>query len=409
LYGKYCVGIVAENELAVVVELPTGKRNNPMKSIIKSAFCVSWLILPGFGAPIFAQEPVGDGQAESPVEEDDWKSRIEFSGDFRPRFEYIDRDENSIGEPVDERRRGRFRVRFDVTAEVNDNVDFIFGLASGGENPVSTNQSLDDGFPTKAIGINLAYANWHATENLDVMIGKVKNPFHRAGGHHLIWDSDLNPEGIAVQYDTDNFFAILGGYGLEERASSDDSFLYTLQGGYTFNLSATMDLTAGAGYYGYSNMKGNSPPLIGEAFGNSVDLAGNLIYEYRMVQAFVEIAMTGGKLPLSLFADYVQNTAAPRFDTGFAFGGKLGKVDEPGTWQASIAYQDLEADALLALYTDSDFGGGGTDATGFTLKAKYAVSRNWNFGGTLFINEIEENLGNPTDYNRLQVDFEFKF
>ena len=121
------------------------------------------------------------------------------------------------------------------------------------------------------------------------------------------------------------------------------------------------------------------------------------------------MATKAGKLPLSFFLDYVRNTDAPQFDTGYAFGGKLGKVGEPKTWEASIAYQDLEADALIALYTDSDFGGGGTDAKGFTIKGKYSVAKNWVIVGTLFLNEIEENLGFPTDYTRFQFDFEFKF
>ena len=38
--------------------------------------------------------------------------------------------------------------------------------------PVSTNQSFDGGFTRKDIGVNLAYVNWHATDELDVQIGK---------------------------------------------------------------------------------------------------------------------------------------------------------------------------------------------------------------------------------------------
>src|SRR5210317_2195408 len=100
--------------------------------------------------------------------QDSWVDKLSFKGDFRPRIELIDRDADSIGEPVDERRRGRFRARFGMNAEVNDNVDFIFELATGGENPVSTNQSFDGGFTRKDIGVNLAYVDWSATENLDV-------------------------------------------------------------------------------------------------------------------------------------------------------------------------------------------------------------------------------------------------
>jgi hypothetical protein len=341
--------------------------------------------------------------------QDSWTDKITFKGDFRPRLELIDRDEDSLGQPVDERRRGRFRARLGLTAEVNDTVDFVFELSTGGENPVSTNQSFDNGFTRKDIGVNLAYVDWQAMDELNVQIGKLKNPWHRAGGHHLVWDSDLNPEGIYVRYEKGDFFVSYGGFGVEERSSSDDTLLHTLQAGYEFALSEDTSLTAGVGYIAYTNMIGNSPFWIGEAFGNTVDAAGNFVYDYKTVELFAEYAMKVGGLPLSLFVDYVENTEAPEFDTGYAFGGKLGKASQPGDWEGSIAYQDLERDAVVALFTDSDFGGGGTDATGFTIKGKYALSKNWMIGATLFLNEIDANQGFATDYTRFQFDFEFKF
>ena len=341
--------------------------------------------------------------------QDSWVDRLSFKGDFRPRLELIDRDADSLGQPVDERRRGRFRVRFGMTAEVNDTVDFVFELATGGENPVSTNQSFDGGFTRKDIGVNLAYVNWSATEHIDVQIGKVKNPWHRAGGHHLVWDSDLNPEGLVVNYEQGGFFANFGGFGVEERSSTDDTMLLSFQGGYEFAISESSSLTAGLSYYAYTNMIGNSPFWEGEPFGNTVDAAGNFVYDYKMIEGFVEYATKLGDHPLSFFIDYINNTEAPEFDTGYAFGGKYRKASQPGEWEASIAYQDLERDALVALYTDSDWGGGGTDGTGYTLKGKYALTKNWMIGGTLFLNEIDQNQGFPTDYTRFQFDFEFKF
>jgi len=344
------------------------------------------------------------GQAE-----DSWVDKISFKGDFRPRLEYIDRDADSVGAPVDEQRRGRFRARLGMTAEVNDDVDFVFELATGGENPVSTNQSFDGGFTRKDIGVNLAYVNWHATDDLDVQIGKLKNPWYRAGDHHLVWDSDLNPEGIFLDFERGGFFGSLGGFGVEERSTTDDTLLFSLQGGYEFRISEKGSLTAGVSYYAYTNMVGNSPFWEGVPFGNTVDANGDFVYDYRMIEGFAEFATTLGGLPFHIFVDYIRNTEAPEFDTGYAFGAGIGKVSQPGDWEASIAYTDLEKDALVALFTDSDFGGGGTDASGFTIKGKYGLSKRWDFGGTLFVNEIEENIGSPTDYLRLQIDFEFKF
>jgi hypothetical protein len=116
-----------------------------------------------------------------------------------------------------------------------------------------------------------------------------------------------------------------------------------------------------------------------------------------------------GDLPIAVFADYAQNTAVDIHDAGFSFGFKAGKAKAPGTWQVSWAYQDIEADALIGAFNDSDFGGGGTDATGHLIKGKYVLQERWVLGGTLIITEVEKNAGSKHDYSRLQLDIEFKF
>lgn len=332
-----------------------------------------------------------------------WAESITLKGDVRLRYEGIDE------QGVEERNRGRFRARLGLTAEVNDNVEAVLQFASGGDNPVSTNQSFDDGFSRKDIGLDLAYLDWTPNDQLHVYGGKMKNPFYRAGDHALVWDSDLNPEGLAVSYENAGFFGTGALMFVEERSAADDSLLLALQGGYAFALSDGATLTAGVSLYDYSDTIGNAPFYDGDANGNSVDGNGNLVFDYSQFEFFAELSTKLGDLPFSLFADYVQNTEAGAEDTGYALGASIGKASAPGSWQASIAYQDLEADAVIATFTDSDFGGGGTDASGFTLKGKYALADNWALGGTLFLNDIDESIANKHDYTRLQIDLEFKF
>lgn len=333
----------------------------------------------------------------------DWTDSISIKGDVRLRYEGIDED----GEET--RNRGRFRTRLGLTADVNENVKAIVQFASGGDNPVSTNQSFDDGFSRKDIGLDLAYLDWTPNDNTHVYGGKMKNPYHRAGGHALVWDSDLNPEGVAVSYSTGGFFGTAGLMFVEERSSADDSLLMGVQGGYEFELSDGVSLMAGLSYYDYTETSGNEPFYNGSPAGNTVDEDGNLIYDYNQLEFFAELATALGDVPFSVFANVVQNTDVDSEDTGYAFGAAIGKARSPGTWQASIAYQDLEADAVIGTYTDSDFGGGGTDASGFTVKGKYALADNWALAGTLFLNEVDRAVLNEHDYTRLQLDFEFSF
>lgn len=336
-------------------------------------------------------------------DEETWMDRIELKGDIRLRHESIDED----GE-VD-RRRARFRTRFGLSAQATDDVKIVLQLASGGDDPVSTNQSFDDGFSTKDIGVDLAYVDWKAADSVNVFGGKMKNPLFRAGGTGLIWDGDLNPEGVAVKYSRGMFFGTAGVFSVEERSSSDDSLLYALQAGVKHKFGSAAVLTAGLGYFAYSNTVGSRPFYDGSANGNSVDASGNYVNEYKDTEVFAQLDTRLGSWPFRLFAHIARNNEVSVEDTAIAFGAKLGAARDKGTMEFSWTYQDLEADSVIGTYSDSDFGGGGTDASGHILKGKYALSRRVSLGGTLFVNEVDRFRGMEHDYARLQLDVEFKF
>ncbi|NNL63960.1 MAG: hypothetical protein HKO69_09135 [Woeseiaceae bacterium] len=335
--------------------------------------------------------------------QDTWADRIKLKGDVRLRHESIDED----GE--EDRRRMRFRTRFGLSAAVSDDVKFVLQLATGGGNPVSTNQSFDGGFSTKDIGVDLAYVDWKIRDGLNFYGGKMKNPLFKAGGVPLIWDSDLNPEGLAAKFASGGFFATAGGFSAEERSSADDSLLYVAQAGYKFPVADGITLTAGAGYFGYTDTVGNSPFYNGSAKGNTVDIEGNYVNDYKNTEVFAELGAKLGDWPLKVYAHLTQNNEASTEDTAWAFGAKVGSAKSAGQSEFSWTYQDIEADSVIGTFNDSDFGGGGTDADGHLLKAKYAYSKRIFLGGTLFINNVDRFQGTEHDYSRLQLDVEFKF
>ena len=332
-----------------------------------------------------------------------WAERIALKGDVRLRHERIDED----GE--EERNRMRYRARLGLEAKLNDEVKVVVGLATGGDSPVSTNQTFDDGFSTKDIGLDLAYVDWKINDTLNFFGGKIKNPLFRAGGTGLIWDGDLNPEGFALTYSNDGLFATVGAYSAEERSSADDSLLYTLQAGYKFAAADNVDVTAGVGYFAYTDTVGNAPFYNGRAQGNTVDASGDYLFDYKNTELFAQLDTELSGWPLRIFVHATQNNEVSAEDTAIAFGAKLGSAKSEGDVEFGWSYQEIEADAVVGTFSDSDFGGGGTDSDGHILKAKYAYRNNIFLGGTLFINEIDRVQGTEHDYSRLQLDVEFKF
>jgi len=336
-------------------------------------------------------------------EETTWTDRISIKGDLRLRQEGIDED----GDPS--RSRSRYRARLAMSAAVHPDVTVVMELASGADDPVSRNVTFDNGFTTNDLGFDLAYVEWAAADGLKIYGGKMKNPLYRAGGAPPVWDSDMNPEGIAARYGKGAFFATVAGFSVEERASSDDSSLYALQLGGKFAVSDDVKITVGLGYFSFSNTIGNTPFYNGNGKGNSVDASGNYIYDYKDTEVFAQLDTKVANWPLSVYAHWAQNGEVDVEDTAYAVGASIGTAGKQGDKQFSWTYQDVEADAVIATFNDSDFGGGGTDASGHILKAAYAVSNSISLGATFFINEGDRFQGTAHDYNRFQLDLSMAF
>ncbi len=333
-----------------------------------------------------------------------WAEKVSVNGDFRYRYENID-DENK---PKD-RNRSRVRARIEAQAQVNDTWKVGLGLASGGDDPVSTNQTLGAGGSSKGINLDLAYFDWSGIKNAHVIGGKFKNPFYKPAKNGLIWDGDYRPEGVAIKYDNGQFFANAAFMYLESddnAGSKDAESFWGTQFGFNTVLSDKVEFIGGVSYYDIPVM--GSTPFFdsGEPFGNTLALDGTYQHNYEELELFAELKTKVASLPFSVFVDWVENQDADDNETGLSAGLQLGKAKNPGTWQMAYIYQDLEADAVLGLTTDSDFGGGGTDSKGHIIKGGYAINQNTSFAVTYFINE---NGDAETDYDRLQVDLKFNY
>jgi len=357
-------------------------------------------------APAPAPEPT---PAPAP-RADHWTDRVAFSGDFRYRWETIDQ------EGSDSRERHRIRARPAIVAQVNETVRTGFGLTTGGDNPVSANQTLGGGGTSKAISLDLAYFEWSALENTRILGGKFKRPLLRPGDSSLLWDDDWRPEGFAVLYNSGSLFGTAMATWLEGDSRAGDEVAFALQGGGSFALGRGSSLSFSGGYY-QIDVAGRQP-LYEEAefFGNSFAPDGSFLYDYHLLEVGGELDFVLGDWPVSVFADYARNLEAGEYDTGWALGGTLGRAKDIGGWRIRYFYQDLEADAALGLLTDSNFGDGGTDARGHVLTADYVIASNWVFRLTYFDNVINENAvdrGVPgaeeLDYDRLILDFRYKY
>lgn len=334
-----------------------------------------------------------------------WAERMRWSGDFRYRYE------NLATEGQADRNRNRIRARASLVADVSDTIQVGLGLATGGEDPVSTNQTIGGGGSSKPISLDLAYFEWTGLGNTRVLGGKFKQQQHAAGDFGLVWDSDWRPEGTSIRYDNGQFFAMGFGTWIESDSSkSQQEFSYGAQAGLNLPLGDKLNLLVGAGYYRFDAAGKRSFFGDGDFFGNSFNpVTQTYRYDYHEVEGFAELDLELAGRPLLLFADYVENLEADENHHGYALGANYGKAKHEGSWEFNYAYKKLEADAVLGLLTDSDFGVGGTDAKGSVFSGAYAFHDNWNFRMTYFLTEAGLASDDTTDLKRLQLDLQFKY
>lgn len=339
-----------------------------------------------------------------------WAEKIKLKGDFRYRYETIDVEDR------DRRERNRIRARLALAAALPNNTEVGLGVATGGDDPVSTNQTLGGGGSTKDVRLDKAYFRWHASEHLHLQAGKFSNPLYRPQKSGLLWDGDWRPEGISAAYAGDHFFANFMGNWLESDSRGDnDTFSWSLQGGTRLSLGEAT-LTASLAYHDFPTA-GRSP-FYGdddepEFFGNSA-IGEVYRYDYQMVEIGGDLSMNLFDMPLALYANWVNNQDADDYDTGWLAGISLGKASGKGSWAIGYQYRDLEADAVLGLLSDSDFAGGGTDGKGHVLSGAYGINKQWSLGLSWFLDNQagEKNLadqGGALSYDRIQLDTKFKY
>jgi len=352
------------------------------------------------------------------VQAGNWWEDVKIKGDLRYRHEYIGVEDK------DARNRHRFRARIGFYGKVSPYTDVAVQLASGSDDPVSTNQTLGDAFTTKQIGIDMAYftVNHPKAAGLSLEGGKFHNPFFKAGSSELLWDSDWNPEGGVLQYSRDfqgvSLSLIGAGLWIQERSSSKDSYMGAAQGMARIKIGESKsDVALGIGYFNYANTQGFQPFWDDEdSFGNMTHIAvvaGDSVEVYSsdfdLLEFSAELNARINEIPFTVMGDYVTNTAADSLETGWLVGCSVGKAKKSGNWEFRYVYREVKKDAVVGLFTDSDFRGGGTDASGHELSGCLQLAENTTFSVTYFINSIGLESANSTDFKRLQVDLQLKF
>ena len=368
------------------------------------------------------------GAVFSPAQESSWVDKLEISGDLRGRFELMTVDDETT------RSRMRGRARVGISAEVNEQMRAGVRIATGSdESPTSTNQSIEDFGNKRAIWLDLMYMAYEpeGIEALDIVLGKMKKPWMAVSD--LMYDGDVNPEGVNAKYASRGPIDVtvnLGYFLWQDRVNRDPETDVTMGVGQLAvksELTERIVLSIGANAFLYNNVEDAEIP-VSESYtgsttitddagvaqtvqvvssrtlnkGNSQDDDGTWTYGYELMEGFARLDIQNDILPLKLYADSIVNMASGvKEDTAFLLG--------VGTHYKKLSFdysfRDIDADALVGLLADGTSSGGGTGGSGHKFKLVYDLMDHCTAGVVYFLTENAKDQEVDTLYLDLVMTF----
>ena len=347
-----------------------------------------------------------------------WAAKTQFKGDVRFRQETvkIQGESNNGGRDKD---RQRIRARLGAYTEINNQVDTGIRIATGSSDDArSTNQDQDNYFNKKSIWLDLGYIDYHPDQikNLHVIGGKMLQPWVSMGD--IIWDSDINPEGLALTYkyplgSSAELFGSLGNYNLKDNVDGDgvqfrnDLRLTSGQLGTRFSVTDNLKMTLGGSIYAYQNDQNSTctsstTPCALAVNGNSAN------EQFRLYEGFAQADIGGLAVPLAFYGQYVKNNDASNDqDTAWLLGAK----SKVFGFNLDYNYRDTQRNAVVGAFTDSDFANGTTGSRGHKMKVSYDIDKNFAVGATYFLTKADyaSRTQRDANTNTLQLDAEAKF
>ena len=268
--------------------------------------------------------------AESTIAE-----RLDVSGDFRTRYELTDYDDETR-----DRQRLRIRFRLQATWKIDQHWTVgVRGATGNPDDPRSSNQTLDGGFEKFDFSLDRAYVRFKKA-GATAWFGKFAHPFKNFQAYPgMIWDGDIQPEGMAGKWEGDYFFTAASFYLLDEKSS--DSDLRMLAGQVGGQSSGTIGSSWSVAYYDYSDLEGEV-------------LNGDLMGPVQMIDAQTAISFPMGAFTGSCSIQYLYNADAPDSeDTGLVAGFML--KSKGRLKRAFFQVHDLEEHAVLPYTAQDDF------------------------------------------------------
>lgn len=376
-------------------------------------------------------------------------TELELFGDMRVRYEYrggrLPSDDPNHPNDWYERERERYRLRLGLRGTLLD--DWFFGVRlETSASARSTNVTFGDDTSTSSPGgggpfakgsdgifVGQAFGGYKGFPGIILTAGKMPNPFVTT---RLVWDEDINPEGLAEQwkhtftfggrqvptapYSKDgkavaanapvepflklDLFANFGQFvyddenpenpigprptatqpitGETQLVPNHDAFLLGWQVGARFDFPHILYFQFAPTLYNYT---GNGDTFnihfSGDPGGNQTGINSLLVFDMP-----AEIGWKVGKIPMRIFGDFAVNLEADERADAAGHAGKggdryayeiglgIGQLKKKHDWQIETWWQHTDQFALDPNLVDSDFFDSRVNLQGIVARAGYLLT-----------------------------------
>jgi hypothetical protein len=195
-------------------------------------------------------------------------TELELYGDARVRYE-VRSGETARPDPINppgdtyQRDRARYRLRIGLRGTLVD--DWFFGIRlETGTSPRSTNITFGDDSSVNGpfskdsdrISVGQAYFGYKGVRDLTLTVGKMANPFITSS---MVWDPDINPEGLAEQWKQTFNFSFGGGAAADAESYSKDGKAMTTAATTSEAKKISLDIFANFGQFVYDDTNPENP------------------------------------------------------------------------------------------------------------------------------------------------------
>lgn len=297
--------------------------------------------------------------------------RVSASADIRLRHEHGARRDNP------NRNRERVRARFGLKADLGEGFTAGFRLRTGDPkdprspyNDLGRDEDGDGMLRSLQINFDRLYIGWKpsALEGFWIKAGKFGHPFVSNPVYgELVWDADVNPEGIAAGFDMmptpDLDISLMAGqYLLVAEHATDEFSAFVAQASAKARLAEKTSLTAALGWYRYGNPHPDGNLDSAALDRSNLLVGGEYASDFHILNPIVAVHYGGFGIPVTVAGEYIYNTGADEGsgaqdgdENGFAIGFSAGQTKKKGDWKLFYQWQRVEQDAVFSPFSQDDF------------------------------------------------------